>query len=123
MSKPTIVLGASPNPERYAYKAALKLQQYGHAVIAIGKREGQMGAVTIMRQLPQLPLNPTIHTITLYLNAQNQTEFYPFILSVKPKRIIFNPGTENPELEKIALQNGIVPVIACTLVMLATGEF
>lgn len=120
MSKKTIVLGASPNPERYSYLAIERLRHYQHPVVAIGKRNGMIKDVEIINELPALN---DVDTITLYLNAGNQKEYYNYILQIHPKRIIFNPGAENNELFDLAKANGIEPVEACTLVMLGTNQF
>jgi uncharacterized protein len=119
-NKKTLVLGASPNPARYSYLAVNKLARYNHPVIGIGRRKGMVGDVEI--NTDQEPLTD-IDTITLYLNPQNQKQYYDYILSLKPKRIIFNPGTENPELYKLARENNIQVLEACTLVMLSTGQY
>ena len=97
MDKKTIVIGASPNPERYAYKAVQLPQEHGHTGIA--------------------------DTISLYINPQHQTDWYSYILSVQPSRLIFNPGTENPELVALANAHGIDCLEACTLVMLNTRQY
>lgn len=119
-NKITLVLGASTNPERYSYKATMSLQQHHHVVIPIGIQKGDIGGIDIINDRP---LIEGIDTVTLYLNAEKQEDYYDYILSLKPKRIIFNPGTENPVLEKKAIENGIEPVIACTLVLLATNQY
>lgn len=120
MPKKTVVLGASPNPARYSYLAVRKLKNYQHEVVAIGKRKGKIGDVEI--NTDHIPVSD-VHTITLYLNPQNQQEYYDYILDLQPSRIIFNPGTENDELEKRAIENGIEPVQGCTLVMLGSGMY
>lgn len=116
----TVVLGATPNPSRYAYMAVKSLQRHGFEVVPIGRKEGEVGGLEIINDKPQLE---DVHTITLYLNPTNQIEWYDYILSLKPKRIIFNPGTENPALTKIAKDNGIETLYACTLVMLSMGNY
>jgi predicted CoA-binding protein len=118
--KKTLVLGASTNPGRYSYLALNRLSAYNHPVVAVGLREGKVGNVSIQTGRPALT---DVDTITLYLNPTNQKPYYDYILSLKPKRIIFNPGTENDELEEMALKNGIKPMEACTLVMLGTGQY
>jgi len=120
MAKKTLVLGATDNPSRYAYLAIRKLRSHNHPVVAVGKKEGEVGDVQI--KTDHVPDNE-IDTVTLYLNPRNQVEYYDYILSLKPKRIIFNPGTENEDLIKEAEENNIEPVIGCTLVMLATGQY
>jgi predicted CoA-binding protein len=119
-SKKTLVLGASPNPSRYSYMAVNRLAAHRHPVVAIGKRKGTVGSVEITTD--HLAVED-VHTITLYLNPQNQKEYYDYILSLQPRRIIFNPGTENDELEKQAQKAGIETVEGCTLVMLGAGMY
>lgn len=116
----TVLLGASANPSRYAYLAINKLVQHGHKVIPIGLKPGVAGGVTIITEHPQVE---GVDTVTLYLNPARQKEYYEYILSLKPRRIIFNPGTENDELETLAAANGIEVLEACTLVMLSTGQY
>ena len=118
--KKTLVLGASVNPSRYAYLAINRLLAYGHPVVGIGKDTGNVGGVEITMETPPMD---DIDTITLYLNPRNQIPYHDYILSLKPKRVIFNPGTENDELEDKLKANGIQPVIGCTLVMLGTGQY
>lgn len=118
--KTTVVLGASSNPGRYSYLAINKLRRYGHPVVAIGKRKGKVEDVEI--QTDHLPV-ADVDTITLYLNPNNQKEYYDYIMDLNPKRIIFNPGTENDELIRHARENNIEPVIGCTLVMLSVGTY
>ena len=118
--KKTIVLGASENPERYSFLAVQRLTKYHHPVIAIGKKIGMIGEVPI---ITNHPAEKEVDTVSLYLNPTLQKEYYPYILSLHPKRIIFNPGTENDELADLAKQNGIQVLEACTLVMLNTGQY
>jgi predicted CoA-binding protein len=118
--KKTVVLGASPNPARYSYLAVNRLTTHNHPVVAIGKRAGKIGPVEI--QTDHEPIEQ-VDTVTLYLNPQNQREYYDYILSLKPRRIIFNPGTENDELEAQAKAAGIETVEGCTLVMLGIGNY
>ncbi len=119
-SRKTLVLGASANHDRYSYMAVNRLRNYGHPVVAIGKRPGKVADVDIESDRPDWQ---DIDTVTLYLNAKNQKQYYDYILSLKPTRIIFNPGAENPELAQLAEENGITPVNACTLVMLSVGNY
>jgi uncharacterized protein len=120
MSKKTLVLGATDNPSRYAYLAIRKLRAYDHEVLAVGKRVGEVGDVRIHKDHV---VENDVDTITLYLNPRNQVEYYDYMMGLKPKRIIFNPGTENPELMKLARSNNIEPVAGCTLVMLSVGQY
>ena len=120
VAKKTVVLGASDNPARYSYLALRKLQAYHHPIVAIGKKSGKVGEINI--QTDHMPVE-AVDTVTLYLNPQNQREYYDYILELKPNRIIFNPGTENDDLIKRAKENGIEPVLGCTLVMLSTGMY
>lgn len=118
--KLTVVLGASPNPERYSNLAVNRLKAKGHPVVAIGKRAAAIGDTPVITEHPPLE---KVDTVTMYLNRVAQKEYYDYILQLQPRRIIFNPGAENPELEDIARQHNIQPVEACTLVMLSTGQF
>ena len=118
--KKTLVLGASQNPARYSWLAVQMLQQYGHEIIAIGRRQGEALGVPIQTGEPKLE---DIDTVTLYLGPQNQPPVYDYVLSLKPKRVIFNPGTENPEFEEKLTSEGIEFEEACTLVMLRSGTY
>ena len=119
-SKKTLVIGASDNPSRYSYLAIQRLRNHGHPVVAIGRRTSQVADVTIGTGTPALR---DIDTVTLYLNPEHQRDFYNYILSLQPRRIIFNPGTENEELEDLAKAKGIAVMEACTLVMLSTNQY
>lgn len=118
--KKTLVLGASQNPARYSYLAINKLRSHQHPVIAIGRKKGKVLDVEIDTE--KKPMD-TVDTVTLYLNSTHQKEYYDYILSLQPKRIIFNPGAENDELYNLAKTNGIQPMEACTLVLLSTGQY
>ncbi len=119
--KKTLILGASSNPERYAYKATVKLAQHGHEVFPVGLRAGNIEGHEI---LINNPIFKDIDTVTLYVGPQNQPVYYDYILNqIKPKRIIFNPGTENPEFEKLAQKQGIQTEVACTLVLLSLDSY
>jgi predicted CoA-binding protein len=120
MEKKTLVLGASNNPERYSYLAINRLRSYGHPVVAIGRKNSVVNDVEISTEKKPIA---DVDTITLYLNAKNQKEYYDYILSLHPKRIIFNPGAENDELYDLAKAKGIAPMEACTLVLLSTGQY
>jgi predicted CoA-binding protein len=119
-TKKTVVLGASQNPSRYSYLAIQRLRAHQHPVVAVGRRVGQVADVDISKDHK---VEPDVDTVTLYLNPKNQVEYYDYILNLHPKRIIFNPGTENDELIKMAKENKIEPVMGCTLVMLSTGQY
>lgn len=119
MQKVTLVIGATPNPERYAYKATVMLTEYGHPVIPYGVKKGEIEGKTIVHELPQ----SGVDTVTLYVGPQNQAPFYEYVLGLKPKRVIFNPGTENEAWEAQLRDAGIEPIEACTLVMLRTNQY
>ncbi len=119
-NKKTLVLGATTNPGRYSYLAINKLRETGHDVVAIGRRTGKVNDVEVIAE--QKPID-NLDTVTLYLNAQNQKPYYNYILAQKPKRIIFNPGAENEELEQLAKENNISTQQACTLVLLSTNQY
>lgn len=118
--KKTMVLGASENPDRYSFLAVNSLLNHGHPVVAIGKTGGKIRDVEIHKGAVD---TNDVHTVTLYLNPAHQRQYYDYIFSLKPGRLIFNPGAENPELAKMAREKGIQPVNACTLVMLSTGQY
>lgn len=127
MKKTTLVLGASLKPIRYSHKAILKLKSFEHPVKAIGLRKGEVGGIEILAfknviETPQ-KFHKKTHTITLYLNPKRQQSYYDFIVNIAPERVIFNPGTENPELYKLLEKNNIQVEVACTLVLLATGQY
>ncbi|CAM3585395.1 CoA-binding protein [Flavobacterium saliperosum] len=119
-SKKTLVLGATVKPERYAFMAMTNLTEKGHAVVAIGQNEGEVAGVKI--QTKQIPLK-NIDTVTLYLNPVRQRDYYNYIIGLKPKRVIFNPGTENPEFYQLLKANNIKVDVACTLVLLSTNQY
>ena len=120
MNKRTAIIGASANPERYAYKATVSLKRHGHTVFPIGLAPGQIEGEAILTDKPALT---DIDTVTLYVGPKNQPFWYNYILSLQPKRIIFNPGTENEDLYELAGKNNIECVVACTLVMLSIGNY
>jgi predicted CoA-binding protein len=120
INKKTLVLGASPNTTRYSYLAINMLREKGHDVIAIGKHSGKVNGVEI--NTDEIPIE-NLDTVTLYLNANNQKGYYNYIFSLKPKRIIFNPGAENEELSLLARKKGIPTQNACSLVLLSTGQY
>lgn len=120
MNKKTIVIGASPKNDRYSNKAVRLLKNYGNETIALGFEDGKIADSTIETEWKQYQ---DVDTITLYLNPCRQKVYYNYILSLNPKRIIFNPGTENNELQQLAKSKQIEYLEACTLVMLNTGQY
>jgi predicted CoA-binding protein len=120
MKKKTLVIGGSSKPMRYSHKAIRKLVNYGHPVESIGAREATIDTVNITKDKPNIK---NIHTITMYIGPLRQPEYYEYLLRLNPSRIIFNPGTENPEFELIAREKGIEVVENCTLGMLDYGLF
>lgn len=116
----TLVLGATDNPSRYAYRAVHSLKQHGHEVVPVGIRQGAVAGLPIRTDRPEVS---GVDTVTLYVGPQNQAGWYDYILALKPRRILFNPGTENPELEELAQRQGILTEEACTLVLLAIGQY
>lgn len=118
--KKTLVLGASDNPSRYSFLAIQRLRSHQHPVVAIGKRKTRVADVPVETEKTSFD---NIDTVTLYLNPAHQTEYYDYILSLKPKRLIFNPGAENEELTRLAEKNNIQVMEACTLVLLSTGQY
>ena len=118
--KKTMIIGATNNPGRYASLAAHRLTAHGHDIVNVGIKTGEVAGVPIERAGA---IHPDIDTITLYVGPQHQNEYFDYIIKTKPKRIIFNPGTENEELENLAEENGIETMDACTLVLLSTGQY
>ncbi len=118
--KKTLILGATTNTSRYAYLAAKRLTAHGHPIINVGIKVGELAGQPI--EMPEI-IHSDIDTITLYLSAKKQKDYYNYILNTKPKRIIFNPGAENPELEELAKKGGIETTEACTLVLLSTNQY
>lgn len=118
--KKTLVLGASTNPSRYSNIATRRLTDAGHEVVPVGVKDGEIEGIEIIKGQPKVE---AIDTVTLYLNPTRQKEFYEYILGLEPKRIIFNPGTENAELVNLAKSKGIETSIACTLVLLSVDEY
>lgn len=119
-SKKVLVLGASSNTERYSFMATSLLKSKGHQVFAIGNKKGLIDTINIVVETTPFE---DIHTVTLYLSAKNQLPYYDYIIGLNPKRVIFNPGTENPELEKLLSKNNIPFEESCTLVLLSTNQF
>ena len=119
-NKPTVVIGASPNTDRYSYKATVSLQKHNHAVYPIGIRNGKINDLEIITDKPSIE---NVDTVTLYVGPDNQPAWMDYIMLLKPKRIIFNPGTENPEFESLAESKGIEVLEACTLVLLSINQY
>ncbi|MBK9328417.1 MAG: CoA-binding protein [Sphingobacteriales bacterium] len=120
MNKKTIVIGASPKTDRYSNRAVRLLKKNGHEVIALGFEDAKIDDIAIETDWK---LYEAVHTVSLYVNPQRQQAYYDYILKLHPKRIIFNPGTENDELERLASENNIQALDACTLVLLSTGQY
>ena len=117
-----MILGATTNVDRYAWLAAQMLTEYKHEIVPVGIREGEVMGENILDLNVKPPVSD-VHTVTLYLNPNNQIPWYDYIISLNPKRIVFNPGTENEALQTMAEQNGIETVIGCTLVMLRSKTY
>lgn len=120
--KKTVIIGATNNPSRYAYLAAEMLDHYNHEFVPVGIRKGDVFGRLIL-DITMKPVISQVDTVTLYIGPQRQPAWYDYIIGLSPKRIIFNPGTENPEFEQLAEQSGIEAIEACTLVMLRSGQF
>jgi len=119
-NKPTVVIGASPNPDRYSYKATISLQKHGHSVFPVGIRNGKIDNLNIITDNPELK---NIDTVTLYVGPDKQKIWIDYVFSLNPNRIIFNPGTENPEFQNLATDKGIEVLEACTLVLLSINQY
>lgn len=120
--KKTVIIGATPDRSRYAFLAAQMLQEYRHEIVPVSIKKGNVLGNEIL-DLRQKPPIPDVDTVTLYIGTRNQPEWYDYILSLRPKRIIFNPGTENDEFERMAEAQGIEALQACTLVMLRSLQY
>lgn len=120
MTYKTLVIGASVNSERYSNRAINNLVAHQHPTVAIGLKEGTVAGVSIMTGMPSFE---AIDTVSLYLNPERQKDYYNYIISLKPRRVIFNPGTENDKFMELLTKNKISFEIACTLVLLATNQF
>ncbi len=120
MEKNVVVIGASPNEQRYSYKAVVKLKKYGYKVYPIGIRQGIIEDEEI---ITEKPIIDNVYAVSLYVGVKNQPQWYDYILNLKPKRLFLNPGTENDELEEMAEKKGIEVVKFCTLVALSTNIF
>lgn len=120
MNKKTLVVGASIKPERYSNMVIRKLTNYNHDTVAFGMRQGEEHGVVIDTELKPYK---DIDTVTLYLNPKRQAQYYNYIIALKPNRVIFNPGTENPEFYNLLKENNIDFEVACTLVLLSTNQY
>lgn len=120
MLKKTLVLGASTNPERYGYMAVRKLKFSHVPVVAVGLREGEISGIRIEKPFSKFE---DIHTVTLYIGPKNQPAYYDYVISLKPKRVIFNPGTESPEFANLLSEAGIEVVYGCTLIMISNNSY
>lgn len=118
--KKTLVIGATENPQRYANRAAQSLLQHGHEIELLGLRTGNIGGHPIQTGQPHLP---DVDTVTMYVGPRNQSALYEYIRHLKPRRVIFNPGAENPDFARQLRREGIEPIDACTLVMLSVGTY
>lgn len=118
--KKTVVIGASEDPTRYSYKATIALQKNNHEVIPVGTKDGNINGIPIINGQQHIT---DVDTVTMYVNPLRQAYWYDYVLALKPKRVIFNPGAENPEFEKLLHQNNIETIEACTLVMLSIGNY
>lgn len=121
-NKKTVIVGATPNPSRYAYIAAHMLSEYNHPIVPLSIKRGSVAGVDLL-DLRQKPPLEDIDTVTLYLGAQHQPEWYEYLLSLQPNRFIFNPGTENPEFYKLIEEQNMEVIEGCTLVMLRSGTY
>ncbi|SNR49659.1 hypothetical protein SAMN04487979_10885 [Flavobacterium sp. ov086] len=119
-NKKTLVLGATTKPDRYAFRAINMLVEKGHTVLAIGQNTGEVAGVKIYTKA--IPVK-NIDTVTLYLNPARQRDYYNYIIEAQPKRVVFNPGAENPEFYQLLELNNIKAEVACTLVLLATNQY
>jgi len=115
-----LVMGASTNPSRYSNRAVRRLVENGFETMALGLRSGSIAGVPIETELSAID---AVETVTLYLNPTRQQQYYDALINLNPKRVIFNPGTENPEFYDLLKANDIEPEVACTLVLLGTGQY
>ena len=118
--KKTVVLGASPNPARYSFKAVKSLLRYGHEAVAVGFRPGVIYNTFIQRGMPEIE---DVHTIVLYIGPERQLEYHDYIISLQPQRVIFNPGTVNETFMEELKKKGIEVIEGCTLIMLDDNKY
>ena len=119
-SKKTVVLGASPNPVRFSHKAVKSLLRNDQEVVAVGFKEGLIAEEKILVGTPHIE---NVHTVSIYIGSSRQTDYYDYIISLKPERVIFNPGTVNPQFMARLKREGIEPLAECMLVLLNDGEY
>lgn len=122
IDKKTLIVGATPNTSRYAFAAANMLNERRYDFVPIGIKKGEVFGKAIL-DIKQKPRVENVHTITMYIGPRHQPEWYEYLLSLSPQRVIFNPGTENFEFQRILKENGVRVEMACTLVMLSTGQY
>jgi predicted CoA-binding protein len=118
--KKTLIIGASTNPQRYSFLVANRLVNHGYPIVMLGLKEGQVAGNQIQTGKPTLN---DIDTVTLYIGPAHQPEWYEYVINLQPKRVIFNPGTENEEFEQLLKKEGIEALEACTLVLLSIGAY
>jgi len=119
-SKKTVVLGASPNPVRFSHKAVKSLLRNDQEVVAVGFKEGLIAEEKILVGTPHIE---NVHTVSIYIGSSRQTDYYDYIISLKPERVIFNPGTVNPQFMARLKREGIEPLAECMLVLLNEGDY
>ena len=122
MGKKTVIMGATPNQSRYAYLAAQMLTEYNHEIVPLGLRKGEVFGKEIL-DIRKKPTISDVDTVTVYVSPSNQRDWYEYIMSLNPRRIIFNPGAENDQFAKLAEEKGIEATYACTLVLLRSNQF
>jgi predicted CoA-binding protein len=118
--KKTLIIGATNNPGRYAYKAANRLVEAGHEIVPFGIKKGEVAGIEMINDWQQFE---GVDTVTMYVGAPRQDEYIDKIISINPKRVIFNPGTENPIFEEKLKAANIEAEIACTLVLLSMNSY
>lgn len=116
----TLIIGASNKPQRYAYKALQLLKRNNIPIYALGRQKMYIDGTEVFNGKPFFS---DVHTVTLYLNAKNQVQYYNYIINLKPKRVIFNPGTENQHFKEKLRSENIEVLEACTLVLLTTNQY
>jgi predicted CoA-binding protein len=122
MKNKTVIVGASPNEGRYAFLAARMLKENDHDLVPLGIREGSVGGKAI-QDIREQPKIDGVDTVTMYISPRHQPAYYDYIVGLKPRRFIFNPGSENPEFIALAERNGIKTLEACTLVLLRSHQY